>query len=186
MNVNDDGVCLKGGKGTYVDTIPGNGPCARVIVDRCSFGKTNAGVTFGSEAWDCSDLIMKDCEFDGTYHVLLFKMRPDTPQQYRDVLVDGAKGNVRNGVEVQTWKQFFNKTDRDPMPPSAVRNVTVKNVDIDCSREFYRDRKTDDYTLSDFNFENINARDKAKTPFDPGNITRFRQKNLKITSTPEQ
>lgn len=186
MNVNDDGVCLKGGKGTYVDTIPGNGPCARLIVDRCSFGKTNAGVTFGSEAWDCSDLIMKDCEFDGTYHVLLFKMRPDTPQQYRDVLVDGAKGNVRNGVEVQTWKQFFNKTDRDPMPPSAVRNVTVKNVDIDCSREFYRDRKTDDYTLSDFNFENINARDKAKTPFDPGNITRFRQKNLKITSTPEQ
>ncbi len=26
MNVNDDAVCLKGGKGTYVDTIPGNGP----------------------------------------------------------------------------------------------------------------------------------------------------------------
>lgn len=60
MNVNDDGVCLKGGKGTYVDTIAGNGSVNRVIIDRCTFGKTNAGVTFGSEAWDCSNVIMKD------------------------------------------------------------------------------------------------------------------------------
>ncbi|MDE5953783.1 MAG: exopolygalacturonase, partial [Duncaniella sp.] len=92
MNVNDDGVCLKGGKGTYVDTIAGNGPVGRVIIDRCTFGKTNAGVTFGSEAWDCSNVIMKDCKFEDTHHVLLFKMRPDTPQQYRNVLIDGATG----------------------------------------------------------------------------------------------
>ena len=42
--------------------------------------------------WDCSNVIMKGCKFDGTYHVLLFKMRPDTPQQYRNVLIDGATG----------------------------------------------------------------------------------------------
>lgn len=169
MNVNDDGVCLKGGKGTYVDTIPGNGPVQRVIVDRCSFGKTNAGVTFGSEAWDCSNVIMKDCSFDGTYHVLLFKMRPDTPQVYRNVVVDGATGTVRNAVEVQTWKQFYNKTDRNPMPLSEVANVTFRNAHLDCTRDFYRDKKNADYRLSNFTFSNIDAVATDKS-FDTSNI----------------
>lgn len=169
MNVNDDGVCLKGGKGTYVDTIPGNGPVQRVIVDRCSFGKTNAGVTFGSEAWDCSNVIMKDCTFDGTYHVLLFKMRPDTPQVYRNVMVDGATGIVRNAVEVQTWKQFYNKTDRNPMPLSEVTNVTFRNAHLDCTRDFYRDKKNADYRLSNFTFSNIDAVATDKS-FDTSNI----------------
>lgn len=159
MNVNDDGVCLKGGKGTWVDTIPGNGPTSRVIVDRCSFGKTNAGVTFGSEAWDCENVIIRDCTFDGTYHVLLFKMRPDTPQLYRHVLVDGAKGTVRCGVELQTWTQFFDKADRDPMPMSEVHDVTVRNLDLNCTRDFYRDRRSPDYKASRFTFENVKAID---------------------------
>ncbi len=130
-----------------------------MIVDNCTFGKTNAGITFGSEAWDCSNVIMKDCEFDGTSHVILFKMRPDTPQQYRDVEVDGARGLVKNGVEVQRWTQFFNKVDRDPMPPSAVKDITVKNVDLKCNRDFYRDSNSDYYTLENFTFENIKAAD---------------------------
>lgn len=157
MDVNDDAVCLKGGKGTYVDTIPGNGPCARVIIDNCSFGKTNAGVTFGSEAWDCSNVILNNCRFDGTSHVLLFKMRPDTPQQYRNVVIDGAKGTVKNGVEVQAWRQFFDKADRDPMPPSGVQNVTVRNCNLTCTRDFYRDSANPHYTLTHFVFDNINA-----------------------------
>lgn len=169
MNVNDDGVCLKGGKGTYVDTIPGNGSVTNVIIDRCTFGKTNAGVTFGSEAWDCSNVIMKDCKFDGTYHVLLFKMRPDTPQQYRNVLIDGATGKVRNAVEVQTWKQFFNKVERDPMPASGVDNVTFRNGHLECTREFYKDKKIDEYTLKNFTFKDIWAIDPSKS-FDVKNI----------------
>lgn len=169
MNVNDDGVCLKGGKGTWVDTIPGNGPVRRVIVDRCSFGKTNAGITFGSEAWDCSNVILKDCTFDGTYHVLLFKMRPDTPQRYRDVIVDGASGTVRNALEVQTWTQFFDKGDRDPMPVSTVDNVTFRNADLTCTRDFYKDKPSTDYELSNFSFSRIKAVDPSKS-FDTSRI----------------
>ncbi|MDE5734335.1 MAG: exopolygalacturonase [Duncaniella sp.] len=180
MNVNDDGVCLKGGKGTWVDTIPGNGAVNNVIVDRCRFGKTNAGVTFGSEAWDCSNVIMKDCEFDGTFHVLLFKMRPDTPQQYRNVFIDGAKGTVRNAVEVQTWTQFFNKVERDPMPASGVTNVTFINGDLKCTRDFYKDKKTDFYTLKDFTFRDITAT--APNPaLDPSNVENFVIENVKVT-----
>lgn len=170
MNVNDDGVCLKGGKGTYVDTIAGNGRVTNVIVDRCTFGKTNAGITFGSEAWDCSNVIMRDCKFEGTYHVLLFKMRPDTPQQYRNVYVNGASGTVRNAVEVQTWTQFFNKVDRDPMPGSGVDNVTFMNCHLVCTRDFYKDRKTEDYTLTNFTFKDVWA-EAPSDSFDTSNIT---------------
>lgn len=170
LNVNDDGVCLKGGKGTWVDTIPGNGPVCNIIVEKCTFGKTNAGITFGSEAWNCSNVILKDCEFDGTFHVLLFKMRPDTPQQYRNVLVDGAKGNVRTALEVQTWTQFFDKVERDPMPMSGVWNVTFKNGNLKCSRDFYRDKKSDFYTLKDFTFKDVIAVDENGGSFDVSQI----------------
>ena len=64
------------------------------------FGKTNAGITFGSEAWDCSNVIMKDCDFNGAYHVLLVKMRPDTPQQYRNVLADGMRGKLLHELQI--------------------------------------------------------------------------------------
>lgn len=180
MNVNDDAVCLKGGKGTYVDTIPGNGPVSNVIIDRCSFGKSNAGVTFGSEAWNCSNVIMKDCKFNGTYHVLLFKMRPDTPQQYRNVYIDGATGTVRNGIEVQTWTQFFDKVARDPMPPSGVDNVTFVNGKLVCTREFYKDRKTADYTLRDFTFRDVWATAPDPT-FDTSNIENVVVENVTVT-----
>ena len=179
MNVNDDGVCLKGGKGTWVDTIPGNGPTNNIIVDRCTFGKTNAGITFGSEAWDCSNVIMTDCEFRGTYHVLLFKMRPDTPQKYRNVYVSGARGVCRNAVEVQTWRQFFNKTDRDPMPASGVDNVTFVNGHLECTRNFYADKKGDFYTLTNFTFRDVWA-SAPNTAFDTSHITNVVVEIVKI------
>lgn len=179
MNVNDDAVCLKGGKGTYVDTIPGNGPVSNVIVDRCSFGKTNAGITFGSEAWDCSNVIMRDCKFEDTYHVLLFKMRPDTPQQFKNVYVNGATGRVRNAVEVQTWTQFYNKVERDPMPISGVDNVTFMNCHLVCTRDFYKDNKTDDYILTNFTFRDIWA-EAAEGDFNTSNINKCLIENVVV------
>ena len=138
MNVNDDAVCLKGGKGTYVEKDPNNGGNARVLVENCSFGKCNSGITFGSEAWDCENVILRDCKFKDTYHIVLFKMRPDTPQSYRQVLVENIKGHVRNGIEVSAWTQFYNKLDRDDMPISRVDNVTVRNVDVTTTKGFYK------------------------------------------------
>lgn len=170
MNVNDDGVCLKGGKGTYVDTIPGNGAVTNVIVNRCTFGKTNGGITFGSEAWNCSNVIMKDCKFEGTFNVVLFKMRPDTPQQFRNVLVDGATGNVRTAFAASTWTQFFNKVERDPMPASGIDNVVFRNCHLVCGRDFYKNSKNKDYEISNFTFRDIWAED-SNGSFDTSEIT---------------
>ncbi|MDE6377745.1 MAG: exopolygalacturonase, partial [Duncaniella sp.] len=179
--VNDDAVCLKGGKGTWVDTIVGNGPVGNVIIDRCHFRNTNAGVTFGSEAWDCSNVILNDCTFDNPHHVLLFKMRPDTPQRYRNVLVSGVKGSVRSAVEVQPWRQFYDKADRDPMPESSVSNVTCRDMDVTCSKAFFSKGKLDGaYKLSDFTFENIKANEPDGVGFDTEGITDCVVKNVVI------
>lgn len=181
MSVNDDAVCLKGGKGTWVDTIAGNGSVSNVIIDRCHFRNTNAGVTFGSEAWDCSNVILNDCTFDNPHHVLLFKMRPDTPQRYRNVLVSGVKGTVRSAVEVQPWRQFFNKTERDPMPESSVSNVTCRDMDVTCSKAFFSKGKLDGaYKLSDFTFEDIKAVEPDGVGFDTTGITDCVVKNVVI------
>lgn len=157
MNVNDDAVCLKGGKGTFVDKDPNNGGNTCVLVENCKFGKTNAGITFGSEAWDCSNVILRNCEFDGTNNMILFKMRPDTPQVYRDVLVENISGNVKTGFNVSAWTQFYNKLERDDMPVSRVDNITVRNVSLKTAKGFYRNDASDDYVTSNFNFSNIVA-----------------------------
>ena len=49
MNVNDDAVVLKGGKGTYADTMAVNGPVSRVLVENCHYGTVHSMLTLGSE-----------------------------------------------------------------------------------------------------------------------------------------
>ena len=113
---------------------------------------------------------MKDGKCEDTYHVLLFKMRLDTPQQYRNVLIDGATGRVRTALEVQTWRQFFNKVERDPMPESGVDNVVFRNGHLECTRDFYRQGQGDFYTLKNFIFRDIWATDPAGGAFDTSGI----------------
>lgn len=179
MNVNDDAVCLKGGKGTFVDTIPGNLPCRNIIVERCSFGIAGAGITFGSEAWDCSNVILRDCRFDGTGNILLFKMRPDTPQKYCNVLAENITGRTKRGVRVAAWRQFFDLKERADMPRSAVSGITLRNVDIKCSGKFYDVNKSDKYDLAGFTFENVKAED-TNGRFDTSYIKDCRVRNVAL------
>lgn len=163
MSVNDDAVCLKGGKGTFVDRDSTNGGNRRIIVERCRFGRSVAGVTFGSEAWDCGNVIMRDCSFERTWHVVLFKMRPDTPQTYTDVLVENITGTPVRCLEVSPWMQFHDPKERPDMPRSAVRNVTLRNINVTCSREFCHIVRSADYELDRFSFENIDSKDRKGT-----------------------
>lgn len=179
MNVNDDAVCLKGGKGTFVDKDSTNGPCRNIIIEKCHFGVAGSGVTFGSEAWDCSNIIMRDCRFTDTHNVILFKMRRDTPQTYGNVLVENCYGNARNGIVVNRWMQFHNLLDRPDMPRSRVHNVTLRDIDIRCSREFYGVKRSDKYDLADFTFENIKAED-PKGGFDTSYITGCKVRNVTV------
>lgn len=159
VNVNDDGVCIKGGKGTYVDKDPTNGPCRNIIVDHCFFKKAGGGVTFGSECYDASNVIIRNCQFNGTSNILLFKMRPDTPQRYENVMAENCTGETRYGVRTRIWTQFYDKQERADMPRSIVNNVIVKNLNVHSTIGFYEVYPSDKYDLGHFHFENIKATD---------------------------
>lgn len=177
INVCDDGVCLKGGKGTFVDQDSTAGSVNHVLVENCTFGnRTNAGITFGSEAWDCHNVIMRNCHFDDADHMLLFKMRADTPQCYGDVLVENLTGTTKYAAfEVSTWTQFHQLEQRTDMPISNIYNVTIRNSTINAS-SFFRIKKGHPFMLSNFYFENIKAEDRSNT-FDTHEI-----ENVKITN----
>lgn len=181
MNVNDDAVCLKGGKGTFADRDTTNAPCRNVIIEKCRYGVAGAGVTFGSEAWDCSNVILRDCSFDGTGNVVLFKMRPDTPQKYANVLVENVSGTTKNGIRVAAWRQFYNLLQRDDMPRSRVSNVTLRNVDVHCMKKFYDVNSSNDYDLEHFVFENIKATD-TKGTFDTSFINDCKVRNVSVVT----
>ena len=181
VNVCDDGVCLKGGRGTWVDRDSTAGPVNRVIVEQCRFGHwTNAGVTFGSDAFDCSNVIMRDCRFEGSSHVLLFKMRTDTPQRYENVLVERCAGRVKNAIEISSWKQFHSLDQRPDMPTSIVRNVTIRDMDIRADKFFYVNREHN-FLMENFALENIKAEDKKST-FDIGDINNITVKNVTLNN----
>ena len=179
INVNDDAVCLKGGKGTFVDRDSTAGPCRNVLIENVAYGVAGAGVTFGSEAWDCSNVIMRDCTFRNTGHIVRFKMRPDTPQRYRDVLIERCSGTPRRGISVAPWLQFHNLLDRPDMPRSGVSNVTLRDIDVRCSMIFYDVRPSADYDLSGFTFRNVRA-EAPKGGFDTSYIKECEVENVTV------
>ena len=179
VNVNDDGVCIKGGKGTFVDKDPSNGPCRNIIVQNCYFKKAGGGVTFGSECYDASNIIIRNCLFNGTSNILLFKMRPDTPQRYENVLAENCKGFTRYGIRTRIWTQFYDKKDRKDMPRSKVNNVTMRNIDVESTERFYSMEPSEKYDLGSFVFENINAKD-PEGQMDTSFLGSCRLKNVKV------
>lgn len=178
MNVNDDAVVIKGGKGTYADTMSVNGPVSRVLVQDCRYGTVHAMMTLGSESLHDSNIIMRRCTAESVSRVLWLKMRPDTPQQYENVLVDGISGKAKSGLVIRPWTQFFKPLERKDMPRSYCRNVTLRNIKMDC-QNFFDVGTSDKYDLSDFAFENIDVTDK-KNAFDKKMIKRTNVKNVRI------
>ncbi|WP_027450231.1 rhamnogalacturonidase [Xylanibacter brevis] len=161
MNVNDDAVVLKGGKGTYADKAPENGPCYNILVENCHYGTVHGCMTLGSESVHDWNVIMRRCHTDNTQNVLWLKMRPDTPQHYEYVRVEDFTGHCRSFLLVKPWTQFYQKEDREDMPLSQCNDITFKNINMDCGT-FFNVEGSDKYALKNFSFENINVKDAAK------------------------
>ena len=168
MHVNDDAVVLKGGKGTFADKDPNNGPNSNIIVENCRYGRVHGCVTIGSESLHSMNLILRNCQVDHASRVLWLKMRPDTPQHYEYVRVENMKGMCNSFLVVRPWTQFFKPQERADMPLSQCNNITIKNINMDCDN-FFDVGTSDKYALKDFSFENINITDK-KNAFDPAMI----------------
>lgn len=160
ISVNDDGVCIKGGKGTFADTMTVNGPVSRVLVENCTFGTVHSMLTLGSESLNDKDIVLRNCHAINAYCILHLKMRPDTPQRYEYVTVNGITGKTLSGLRIRPWSQFYNKLERKDMPMSSCSNITMMNIKMDCTN-FFDIAKSDKYDMEDFTFSNINITNKG-------------------------
>lgn len=157
MEVNDDAVVLKGGKGPWADEAPENGTNERIIVEDCNYGFCHGCLTLGSESIHNRNIIMRRIKVSEANNLLWLKLRPDTPQHYEYITVEDIEGSVANFLNINPWKQFFDLKGRTDMPVSRAEHVTMKNCTCRCRTCFnvaFDDRQ---YLLSDFLFENIDV-----------------------------
>ena len=178
MSVNDDAVVLKGGKGTWADKDPNNGPNENIIVSDCTYGKVHGCMTLGSESLYDKNVIMRRCKVKDATRILWLKMRPDTPQHYEYVRVEDFEGNCGSFLVVRPWTQFFKPEERADMPISQCNNISFRNIRMDC-KNFFDVGTSEKYKLKDFTFENINVTDEKKA-FDPTMIENCTVKNVQI------
>ena len=164
MHVNDDAVVLKGGKGTWADKDETNGPCERILVQNCRYGRVHGCLTLGSESLHDRNIILRNCSAENTDRVLWLKMRPDTPQHYEYVLVESFTGKCTRFLFIHPWTQFYEMGDRPDMPLSACNNIVMRDIRMKCNH-FFDVALSDKYTLRDFTFERINVSDE-KDAFD--------------------
>ena len=181
MHVNDDAVVLKGGKGTWADKDPNNGPCSNIIIEDCTYGKVHGCLTLGSESLDDHNVILRRIDVKSATRVLWLKMRPDTPQHYEYVTVSDITGQCGSFLVVRPWTQFFKPEDRQDMPLSQCNNITIRNISMTC-QNFFDVGTSDKYRLTDFTFENVNVTDE-KDAFDKTMIERTTVKNVTINGT---
>lgn len=161
MNVNDDSVVIKGGKGPWADDPekhPENGASENVLIENCVFKSVcHSCLTLGSECVGAKNITIRNCRLEGAGNLLYLKFRPDTPQHFYDITVDNVKGECNTFLHFNNWKQFFSLGDRtDPANPpmSYATNITMKNCDVKCSKYRPKMKSTDTYKIKNFRFEN--------------------------------
>lgn len=180
MAVCDDAVALKGGKGPWADKDANNGGNYDIIIEDCNYGFCYSALTCGSESIHNRNVIFRRCIMNNARNLLQLKMRPDTPQKYEYILVEDIKGSVQNFIFVAPWTQFYNLGDRKDMPLSYSNHITMRNIDLNCD-VFFNVKKSDQYQLSDFCFENLTIRAK-KGHMDKSLINSFKAKSVTVNS----
>ncbi len=129
MNVNDDGVVLKGGRGPWADDPvrhPENGPTSDVLVEDCVFGTyCHSCLTLGSECIGAERVVVRRCLADQPGNLVHIKMRTDTHFTYRDILVEDCLGILHTGITALPWTQFADLEGRTDLPRSLVENVKI-------------------------------------------------------------
>lgn len=178
MEVNDDAISLKGGKGPTADKNPDNGGNYNIIIEDCTYGFCHSALTCGSESIHDRNIIIRRCKVNNPQMLLHLKMRPDTPQNYEYILVENIEGAVGKFISVRPWSQFFDLKGKNLPPPSRSAHITFKNINLTC-QTFFDVVKSDKYILSDFAFRNINVTAKD-SDFDQSAIQNVKLENLNI------
>ena len=127
FSVGDDCIALKGTKGPFALLDKDSPPVERIHIVDCEFEAGGGIVTCGSEATIVRDVTVERC-ITHKPTVLRLKLRPDTPQQYenivlKDITMDG--GAVI--FNISPWSQYFDLKGQLP-PKSFLRNIRIINI----------------------------------------------------------
>ena len=155
MEVNDDAVALKGGKGPWADQAPENGANERIIIEDCVYGFCHGCLTLGSESVHNRNVILRRIQVQSGFNLLWLKMRPDTPQHYEYITVEDVKGTITNFINVNPWTQFYDLRDRESIPPSVAEHITMRDCSCKCDVCYNITPMEEQYRLSDFVFEQL-------------------------------
>lgn len=155
MEVNDDAVVLKGGKGPWADTSPENGPNERILIEDCVYGFCHGCLTCGSESVHNRNIIMRRIKVHSANNLLWLKMRPDTPQKYEYITIEGVEGKINNFININPWTQFFDLKGRKDMPVSLAEHICMKDCTCECETFFHVKQDEKQYHLADFRLENL-------------------------------
>ena len=179
ISVNDDNIALKGSKGPLADQDKDSPPVEDILIEDCEFGDGNGMLTCGSEATIVRNVTVKNCRITGDATMLTLKLRPDTPQCYENILIDGVTLSGEQGrvLNVAPWTQFFDLKGHAP-PTRTVSNITLRNV----RGEFQtlgtlRGNPGD--TLKDITLENMDLK-LAESDFSPGDVKNLVFRNVQV------
>lgn len=179
ISVNDDNIALKGSKGPLADQDKDSPPVEDILVEDCEFGDGNGMITCGSEATRVRNVTVRNCRITGDATMLTLKLRPDTPQHYENILIDGIKleGGRGRMLNVAPWTQFFDLKGHAP-PSSTVNNITLRNI----SGSFYTLGSLGGNpgdTLRDITLEDIDLQ-LVDPVFTPGKVKNLVMKGVKV------
>jgi hypothetical protein len=151
--VNDDAIALKGGKYPTAAADPNNGPNRNILIENNIFNRCPA-LTLGSESVHTRNVIMRNCRVDNAPTVLLLKMRPDTPQNHEYILIEDCIGTALRFFAIEPWTQFFDLKGH-PVPRSSASRIVLRDCEVECSNVAINIRFSEQYTLSNFNWERL-------------------------------
>jgi alpha-L-rhamnosidase len=182
ISVHDDNIALKGSKGPFADKDADSPPVENILVEDSEFGSGNGMITCGSEATTIRNVTVRNCTITGNATLLTLKLRPDTPQHYEHITIDGIKlagsGRILN---VAPWTQFFDLKGQ-PQPTRTVNDITIRNVS-GSFRTLGTLRGNPDDTLRDFTLENLDLQ-LADEKFNLGKVENLVLKNVKVNGKP--
>lgn len=181
ISVNDDAVCIKGGKGPDAQKLPGNGIVEDILVENCTFGAAHATLTIGSESIHARNITIRNCKVDNTCPILKFKMRPDTYQVFENITVENITGNCGAIINLNPWKQFFDLKGSTEKPYGIVRNITFSNINVQ-AQSFGDMEGNENDKVSNIVFKDITAT--AKSPVLKNKYKDVQISNVVVNGTP--
>ncbi len=181
ISVNDDAVCVKGGKGPLAHKQSENGIVEDVLVENCNFGDSHGVITLGSESLHARNIHVRNCTVNSNTPLLRIKMRPDTYQVFENVTVENITGSCGTLVELKPWKQFYTLEGTNEKPFGIVRNITLKNINVSCD-VFAEIKGNAPDKITNFVFENVTAT--AKDPTLKTEYKTIKLKNVVVNGKP--